>query len=212
MTIVDLGDEREIRCIDDLDNGVEVSHWPNTHMVGGVLAILESLDPLPASIVKMATVFAGSFNLADLLASACSRWSGSARFEALRLFYALNQLVQLQIVTLDDDDIALLTDEERYAANLLGPFKLTNVLVRKVAGAMVLEAQRKSVKRQALMDRCLAKDLPERMDVIRKKKLIPHIPWYYQIELPQGARQTRQYGTPNFKKGDNDVLGHRKMS
>ena len=40
---------------------------------------------------------------------------------------------------------------------LEGPFRLSSILVRKVAGAMVLEAQKKSVKRQALMDRCLAK-------------------------------------------------------
>lgn len=179
--------DRELRCEDNLDEIVEVALWPNTHMIGGVLAILESLDPLPASIVKMATVFQGSFNISDLLASACSRWSGAARFEALRLFFALNQLVQLQIVNLDIDDEDALAEDQMYAAKLLGPFRLSNVLVRKVAGSMVLEAQKKSVKRQALMDRCLAKDLPERMEAVRRKKLIPHIPWYYQIELPQGA-------------------------
>merc|ERR1712226_350545 len=162
------------------------------HMIGGVLAILESLDPLPASIVKMATVFAGTFTISDLLASACSRWSGAARFEALRLFFALNQLVQTGIVNLDVEDEDLLTEDEAYTAKLLGPFKLSNVLVRKVAGSMVLEAQKKSVKRQALMDRCLAKDLPERMEAVRRKKLIPHIPWYYQIELPQAAKKAKK--------------------
>lgn len=50
---------------------------------------------------------------------------------------------------------------------------------------MVLEAQKKAVKRQALMDRCLQKDLPRRMEALRKKKSVPHIPWYYQVELPQ---------------------------
>jgi len=53
---------------------VEVAKWPNTYMVGGVLAVLESLDPLPAAIVKMSTVFYGKFMLSDLIASACSRY------------------------------------------------------------------------------------------------------------------------------------------
>ena len=40
------------------------------------------------------------------------------------------------------------------------------------------------------MDRCLAKELPDRMEAVRRKKMIPHIPWYYQIELPQAARNS----------------------
>lgn len=202
--------EREIDAIANLDTTVEVSHWPNTAMVGGILTILESLDPLPASIVKMATVFHGPFTLADLLASACPRWSGAARFEALRLFYALQQLLKLEIVTLHEDPLLRsdnntdnyypktsndeTEDEVLDRALLLGPFKLSSVLVRKVAGAMVLETQRKSVKRQALMDRCLSKELPDRMATRRAKKLVPHIPWYYQVELPQNAKTERAIG------------------
>jgi len=183
-----------LNIVADLDNSVEVSSWPNTYMVGGVLGILESLDPLPASIVKMSTVFQGEFRISDLLVSACSPWSGGARFEALKLFYALNQLVDMGILELDGQDLEELTKEELHKKKLLGPYRLNNVLVRKVAGAMVLEAQRKSIKRQALMDRCLAKDLPERMDQVRRKKLIPHIPWYYQIELPQNNRRAGDVG------------------
>merc|ERR1712093_534748 len=67
-------------------------------------------------------------------------------------------------------------------------FRLNNVLLRKVGGSMVLEAQKKAVKRQALMERVLAKDLPDRMKSLAKKKATPHIPWYYQIDMP-GARR-----------------------
>ena len=45
-------------------------------MVGSVLTVLESLDPLPSAVVKMATVFQGSFEVSDLIASLCSPWTG----------------------------------------------------------------------------------------------------------------------------------------
>jgi len=129
------------------------------------------------------------------------RWSGATKFDALRLFYALSQLVEMQILSIDGEhsrehlinigeihDGELTLEEEMEVERkieLFGPFKLTNVLVRKVASSMVLEAQKKSIKRQALMDRCLAKQLPEKLELLRIKKAQIHIPWYYQIELPQ---------------------------
>lgn len=63
-------------------------------------------------------------------------------------------------------------------------FRLNNFLIRKVGASMVLEQQKKAIKRQALIERVLQKDLPARMAELQRKKAIPHIPWYYQIELP----------------------------
>merc|ERR1719198_1182906 len=62
-------------------------------------------------------------------------------------------------------------------------FQMTSVLLRKVGAEMVLEEQRKKVKRQALMDRVLARELPARMEKLKKKKAEIHIPWYYECVL-----------------------------
>ncbi|OLQ15473.1 hypothetical protein AK812_SmicGene292 [Symbiodinium microadriaticum] len=59
-------------------------------------------------------------------------------------------------------------------------FQTQNVLVKSVGGAMLLEAQKKSVKRQALIDRALFRELPSRMKALYEKRSKPHIPWYYE--------------------------------
>ncbi|CAD7972564.1 unnamed protein product [Amoebophrya sp. A25] len=284
-----------VSASENLDENVEVSEWPNTHMIGSILAVIESLDPLPASIVKMAAVFSGKWELSDILASACPAWSGQARYEVLRQFLALTQLIDMDIVVNEggangavgptgaggygatpgggassaggQQNPTLLSDypsgdksdkksggedggkgDQSSGSNLqvggsspssaappegapvgsmgvrsfglsssrrmsstggfglhrsepvqsahqqladgqqaafAGPFRLSNILVRKVAGSMVLEKQKRGVKRNALMDRTLRKELPPRLEVLRKKKGIPHIPWYYQVELPK---------------------------
>eukprot|EP00392_Amoebophrya_sp_AT5.2_P017890 g18312.t1 len=243
-------------------------------MIGSILAVIESLDPLPASIVKMAAVFRSAWTMADILASACPPWSGHARYEALRQFLALTQLLEMDIVenvekptkgsdeqnspnsgslspysrrrsstgvetvlleggkaigglvfgarsptatttttTTSGSSNSLSPQHRRISAQppnsssnsasttnipFAGPFRLSNTLVRKVAGSMTLEAQKRGVKRQALMDRTLKKDLPARMEALRKKKAIPHIPWYYQIELPKvrsnGTKDVGDFG------------------
>jgi len=73
------------------------------------------------------------------------------------------------------------------AAKTLQTFEMRNVLIRKVGASMVLEAQRKVVKRQALIDRSLSRDLPARMEEVRTKRAEPHIPWYYENVLARGA-------------------------
>mmetsp|Transcript_46646 Transcript_46646/g.82231 ORF Transcript_46646/g.82231 Transcript_46646/m.82231 type:complete len:1068 (+) Transcript_46646:153-3356(+) len=164
--------------------GINIADWASTAMVGGTICLLESLEPLQAAVVKMATVFRGVFTVADLAASSCSRWAGAAYFDAFRVFYSLNQLVQRGIIDRADDD----TDVDKGFLGLEGQqgliecFRLNNVLIRKVGDSMVLEAQKKAVKRQALMERVLAKELPARMTEVKRKKAIQHIPWYYQID------------------------------
>ena len=85
-------------------------------------------------------------------------------------------------------------------------FEMKNLLIRKVGGSMLLEAQKKKVKRQAflgrdlltvrellqrwrdvrvdvnfkmlrLIERALNRDLPARMEDLEKKLKEPHIPW-----------------------------------
>jgi len=172
-----------MKCTTDFES-INIADWANTSMVGGTICLLESLDPLQAAVVKMATVFRGVFTVADLAASSCSRWAGATYFDAVRVFYSLFQLVSRGIIDRADED-----GDKAFLGNAEGVvecFRLNNVLIRKVGNSMVLEAQKKAVKRQALMDRVLAKELPSKMIEVRRKKAIQHIPWYYQIDQTEG--------------------------
>lgn len=177
------GTPEQMKYTKDLE-AINIADWASTAMVGGTICLLESLEPLQAAVVKMATVFRGVFTVADLAASSCSRWAGAAYFDAFRVFYSLHQLIQRGIIDRADDD----TDVDKGFLGIEGQngliecFRLNNVLIRKVGNSMVLEAQKKAVKRQALMERVLAKELPARMTEVKRKKAIQHIPWYYQID------------------------------
>jgi len=149
---------------------VELYTWGHTRMVGGTVCLLESLEPLESAVLKMSTCFVGSFSLPDLAASTCSSWAGATYFDYLRLFKALRKLVQSQIVEEEKDEEGI--------AN--GRFICVNLLIRSVGSSMVLESQKKSVKRQALIDRTLSRELPARIQVLQAKKAVQHIPWYYE--------------------------------
>lgn len=182
------GSPESLKHTKDLES-INIADWASTAMVGGTICLLESLEPLQAAVVKMATVFRGVFTVADLAASSCSKWAGAAYFDAFRVFYSLNKLVQRGIIDRADDDSEV--DRGFLGLDGQGPlecFRLNNVLVRKVGDSMVLEAQKKAVKRQALMERVLAKELPARMTEVKRKKAIQHIPWYYQIDQAEDRK------------------------
>eukprot|EP00931_Biecheleriopsis_adriatica_P090950 TRINITY_DN64859_c0_g1_i1.p1 TRINITY_DN64859_c0_g1~~TRINITY_DN64859_c0_g1_i1.p1 ORF type:complete len:1150 (+),score=235.68 TRINITY_DN64859_c0_g1_i1:159-3452(+) len=185
-----------VRLINDLDS-VNIAAWSHTAMVGETLCLLESLDPLESAVLKMATVFSGHFALPDLASSSCSRWSGANRFDYLRLFRAVQELEERGILerckTREMDKSKSATSEkhigifksdkdkaEKDAPREQQLFEMKNQLIRKVGGSMLLEAQKKKVKRQALIERALQRDLPARMEELQQKKLEPHIPWYYE--------------------------------
>jgi len=188
---------------------VEIATWSHTAMVGETMCLLESLDPLEAAVLKMSTVFSSSFSLSDLASSTCSRWSGSNFFDYLRLFHAVQDLEKRGIVEkiavtrkveapLLMRSHSMLTgrrtskqeqkprrstlkdNKDSSTARELQMFAMNNVLIRKVGSSMLLEAQKKKVKRQALIERALNRDLPARIDELQKKKKEPHIPWYYE--------------------------------
>lgn len=163
-----LGQPLNVEYHQDLEE-VNIAAWSQTAMVGETICLLESLDPLEAAVVKMSTVFTGQFTLPDLASIACSRWAGATYFDQLRLYRAMQHLVDRKIIEVqyDDDSCA-------------SAYTLRNVLIRKVGGLMLLEAQKKAMKRQALIDRVLARDLPERMEKVMAKRNEPHIPWYYE--------------------------------
>jgi len=163
--------------VKDLDT-VELYTWGHTRMVGGTICLLESLDPLESAVLKMSTCFLGSFTLPDLAASTCSKWAGATYFDFLRILKALRKLVELQIV----EEVQEEENEENQglADSGAGRFQCVNLLIRSVGSSMVLECQKKSVKRQALIERTLARELPARMEVVVAKKSVVHIPWYYE--------------------------------
>jgi len=168
---------------------IEITAWNHTQMVGGTVCLLESLDPIEAAALKMSTCFEGPFTLPDLAASSCSQWGGATHFDLLRLYRATQKLIKMSIIDMVDPPTANTPrssgenplPERPYGTTQY--FQMHNVLVRTVGAAMVLEAQKKSVKRNALIDRVLKQDLPDRMTKLAAKKSLQHIPWYYERAL-----------------------------
>mmetsp|Transcript_103034 Transcript_103034/g.204506 ORF Transcript_103034/g.204506 Transcript_103034/m.204506 type:complete len:1108 (-) Transcript_103034:330-3653(-) len=174
------GQLKNLDCEDDLED-INIASWAQTAMVGTTACLLESLDPLESAVLKMSTVFQGSFTLPDLASSSCSRWAGATHFDYLRLFRAVQELVDRRIIQ------AVQTGSGQPCTAQLQAYEMRNMLIRKVGGAMVLEAQKKRVKRQALIDRALLRDLPARMEQLRVRRLEPHIPWYYESVLAKAS-------------------------
>jgi len=185
------GQVKNVEC-KDIDK-VNVSQWGHTAMIGNTVCALEALDPLEAAVLKMSTCFVVPFTLRDLAASICSRWADSTHFDFLRLFQAIRKLQDLKMIEAVDSPEETTTRAEKEtaatqsqksskaeAARKLQHFQTQNVLVKSVGGAMLLEAQKKSVKRQALIDRALYRELPSRMKSLYEKRSKPHIPWYYE--------------------------------
>jgi len=187
-------------CNQDLEK-IHIAEWAHTAMVGRTICLLESLDPLEAAVVKMSTVFNGNFAMSDIIASTASKWAGSTRLDALRLYRAMQRVVKSHIVEAVSSPSA--ADLLPFAGEI-DVYRLDNVLIRKIAGEMVLEEQKKAVKRQALVDRVLAKQLPPRMENLVRQKAIPHIPWYYQCH--EGPRR----GTTLLGQHRDDLLGVRE--
>jgi hypothetical protein len=163
-------------------DAINVAAWQQTSMVGGTICQLEALEPLESAILKMSTCFSGPFSLPDLAASSCPQWAGSTHFDLLRLYKRLQILVEKRIIDLVDAPAAGETPRGK-VHNPFGStqyFQTRNLLIRAVGSSMVLEQQRKSAKRQALVDRALSRELPARMEVLARSKNAQHIPWYYE--------------------------------
>jgi hypothetical protein len=178
------GQARNVECKELAK--IDIAKWNHTAMVGGTVCTLESLEPIEAAALKMSTCFLGPFALPDLAASNCSPWGGATRFDALRLYRATRKLVLMGIIeTVDSPPKDSRMDEEAQSPRnrpfgSTQYFQMNNMLIRTVGAAMVLESQRKAVKRNALIDRVLKQDLPKRMEELAAKKSVHHIPWYYE--------------------------------
>jgi len=183
------GQARHLEC-KDIDQ-INISDWQRTSMVGSTLCLLESLEPLEAAVLKMSTCFQGPFTLPDLAASRCSQWTDTTHFDFLRLFNSIQTLVARGIIekvdmpepSMESENDQFGSTELRTIVNPIQHFQMRNMLLRSVGGSMVLEAQRKAVKRQALVGRALMRELPGRLEVLASMKNTQHIPWYYEQAL-----------------------------
>jgi hypothetical protein len=170
--------------VNDIDK-VDVSEWGHTAMVGNTVCKIEALDPLESAVLKMSTCFLGAFTLGDLSASTCPRWA-STNLDFLLLFRAIQRLLESKIIEAvmpPKDDLRNSLAEASDSPHVLQYFQTRGLLFRQVGSAMVLEVQRKTVKRQALMDRALLRELPAKMAVVAAKRKALHIPWYYEVVL-----------------------------
>jgi predicted ATPase len=172
---------RAPKCeVKDLDR-INVSTWQRTAMVGGTICLIESLDPLEAAVLKMSTCFSGPFTLPDLAASTKSRWADATYFDDLRIYKAVLNLTEKGIIEeAEPPESSQEFHQEDQGFGKASYFQMRQVLIRAVGAAMLLEVQKKKVKRQALIDRALAINLPGRMQILEEKRKALHIPWYYE--------------------------------
>eukprot|EP00927_Polykrikos_kofoidii_P053725 TRINITY_DN4828_c0_g1_i1.p1 TRINITY_DN4828_c0_g1~~TRINITY_DN4828_c0_g1_i1.p1 ORF type:complete len:1057 (+),score=160.87 TRINITY_DN4828_c0_g1_i1:66-3236(+) len=162
----------------DMDR-INIAAWQHTSMVGGTVCLLESLDPLDSAVLKMSTCFQKEFSLPDLAASICSPWADATNFDYLRLFKSIQRLVEKECIDIvDAAPVAEVPGRNPFGNTQY--FQMRNLLIRAVGHSMVLEQQKKSVKRQALVDRALSQKLPARMESLARKRNQQHIPWYYE--------------------------------
>lgn len=172
----------------DMDQ-VDIASWQNSSMVGMTVCKIESLDPLPSAVLKMSTCFQGAFTLADLAASACSPWADASNLDNICLYHALRILLREGFIEEVETPVPCKNAEDVDPRTCLALdtevprtqyFQTRNFLIRAVGSSRVLEAQRNSVKRQALIDRVLVRKLPKRMEALQKQRNAVHVPWYYQ--------------------------------
>jgi len=154
---------------------IPVADWTHTAMVGDVLCEIESLDPQESAVIKMATVFQAGFTVSDLASCSKSSWSGAVYLDNLRLYKACHTLMTREMLERDMSGGS--------GDNDTPTFILKNALVRCVASTMLLEAQKNAVKRSALMQRRLEKDLPTRLQEKRRRDKELHLPYWILTDL-----------------------------
>jgi class 3 adenylate cyclase len=180
----------------DLKEKVSVSDWSHTAMVGRVVCQLEALAPQEAAIVKMASVFQGPFSVLDIAASLKSPYLQAQRFDNYRMYRTCARLVQLGILSAIPQDTSSevpINDLSRFPQDTdrkfldhmrsIPMFILDDLLIRKVAGGMVLHQQALKIKRQALMHRVIFRDVPDRLAAHRARMETLHTPYYNLVKL-----------------------------
>jgi len=162
--------------VQDLES-VNIADWVHTSMVGSTISQLESLSPAKNHIMKLATVFEGTFSPLDLAAANRVLFGRLPRvlafYDQVKLLSACNDLVQqgfLRPVTFAAHAVPL-----DAAPASLPRWTISNSLFRKVAGSMLLNSQRLLIKRAALIERNLNHWLPKRLFPHQKSGIRPSL-------------------------------------
>ena len=187
----------------DLQKDVSLADWSHTSMVGRVICQLEALAPQEAAIVKMASVFQGPFSVLDIAASLKSAYVNARRFDNYRMYRTMARLARIGILSeiphlpeasdpeggyqVPINDMSRFPKDTDFqftlAMNRIPMFILDSYLIRKVARGMILQQLAMKVKRQAMLNRVIVKDLPSRMEQRRARLENLHMPYYNLVKL-----------------------------
>lgn len=107
--------------------------------------------------------------------------------DLLRLFRATQKLIAMGIMCAVDPPPQLAAEQLQQGPSPPQHFRLQSVLFRTMGAAMVLDSQRRSVKRNALIDRVLKQEMPQRLKEMAAKKSVTHVPWYYERAMRRMA-------------------------
>jgi class 3 adenylate cyclase/ankyrin repeat protein len=151
-------------------NAVNIAEWVHTSMVGGTISTLESLGQAKQHIMKMATVFEGPFSPLDLAATNRVLYG---RLPKTLSFYDMSKLLSSCCELVKQGLLKRVTQQHATPADRapaqLPRWTISNTLVRRVAGSMVLNSYRILLKRAVLIERALNVWLPKRMGVAQAK-------------------------------------------
>lgn len=135
---------------------------------------LDDLEPLEVAVLRMSSAFSEPFTFTDLMADVCSRWSNATRLDVFLYFHALQALKKKGLIE---------ASPSPGSAKEPQTFFISDQLLAKVASETGPKVFRRVIKRQALIERVLMKELPGRIDEIHKKRQEPRIPWFYENML-----------------------------
>jgi hypothetical protein len=195
-------------------DSIKIADWTHTAMVGSAVCLIESFDPQESTVAKMATVFQNAFSVQDLAASMTNVWSGGVCLDFLRLYNAADKLTKKEVLMFSTDKVLSTEEKQKGKKTIIAPalgkkgfkidddesassdegdfskeipkFYLHDVLMRKVAGTMLLEQQKLAVKRAALMQRAVSRKLPRRMRDKHKRDAKLHVPYAFEMLCEEG--------------------------
>jgi len=142
---------------------IEIQNWVDTHMVGGTLARIEKLSPKCQQVLKIAAVFDGPISSLDINSANLmifTRGKDNDGNDFVTLFDLVKSIMACQ--TLIDRGILELFEFDKnapcvdFAPRETLRFTISNFLLKKIIGSMVLARQRKLIRRCVLIGRACA--------------------------------------------------------
>eukprot|EP00928_Gymnodinium_smaydae_P024615 TRINITY_DN1986_c0_g1_i1.p1 TRINITY_DN1986_c0_g1~~TRINITY_DN1986_c0_g1_i1.p1 ORF type:complete len:2362 (-),score=606.06 TRINITY_DN1986_c0_g1_i1:70-7155(-) len=137
---------------------VNIAEWVHSSMVGGTITQLENLGPAKSHIMKLATVFEGPFSPLDLAAANRALFGRVPRilslYDQAKLLTACKELHATGYLRSVHASRPNAEMDDRAPVHL-PRWTVSNSLLRKVAGSMLLQSQKILIKRAVLVNRAL---------------------------------------------------------